>query len=696
MLRGIGRRWLRPASLLVLWLTAIAARAADSPAVERFRAAAALQNRSLYDLAIAEYDAIIAAQETGPLADRARVQRGVCSFHLGRFDEACAQLSDVQARRGSLSPAEQEQLLAFYALAEFNLSQATADAAAQHQHLDAAIELLSEQLTSFPNGGLAERSSYYRAEALYARGRLDAAVSAYRDLLTRFPNHPQRAEALYAQGIAEQEHGDHAAAVETFDRFCTGFPQHPCTADANERRGHVLLALAEQQFQAGQTAVCHRVVERLLAQYPESAFVPKALLLRAGIETKSAHFEIATATLDRCIARSTDPQVTHEARLLRATVRQQRGDVAGAFADADKVVAAEPQRSAALHTRGLCELGLDRPADAVRTLRTLTDRDPSYLPDRVLYDLAWAYRQAEDTANANVIYNQLIVTQPNSPLVAECHFRLGESEYTAGNYSAAATRFDSAFEATADAPLRERSLHKLAWSQFEQRQFAAAQATFDRQANLYNDGPLAADGLIMAAECLFQQQSFVHALPHFTAAIARPEATDTLRAMALVHAAHAAGELGEWTQSRDLAAAALDRYPACDWATEARCELGAAQLELGQLDAAERELSVAFAQAKPPLSLRAEFSLARVQLARGMNDEAVRAFFKVAYGHGGTKAPQSYHHWQAESIYAAAQTLEAAGRADSAKELYRELVNNYPASSRTATAQQSLDRIMRR
>ena len=143
----------------------------------------------------------------------------------------------------------------------------------------------------------------------------------------------------------------------------------------------------------------------------------------------------------------------------------------------------------------------------------------------------------------------------------------------------------------------------------------AAQATFDRQADLYDDGLLAADGQIMAAECRFRRQAFADALPRFTAAVARRQATDALRAMALVHAAHAAGELGQWTQSRDLAVEALHCYPTSEWANEARCELGAAQLELGQIGAAERELTTAFQQAKPPLSLRAEFSLARVQLA---------------------------------------------------------------------------------
>ncbi len=159
---------------------------------------------------------------------------------------------------------------------------------------------------------------------------------------------------------------------------------------------------------------------------------------------------------------------------------------------------------------------------------------------------------------------------------------------------------------------------------------------------------------------------------------------------------HAAGELGKWQQAVELAGQSLREFPNNEWTREARCELGVALLETGQLDDAERELRATLATAKAPLTLRAELALGRVQLARQHTDEAVRTFFKVAYGHGGPKAPASYHHWQAEAIYAAAQALEGDVRAESAKKLYQELIDTYPASPRAAIARQSLDRIMRR
>lgn len=696
MARGIGGRWLTLASLLTIWLLPRFAHADESPAIERFRAGAALQDRALYDLAVAEYEAIAKEHAAHPLAARARLQHGICLFQLGRFDEARTELSGLCQNAETLNQREQEQLLAFLGLAEFNASHTATDAA-RNELLDAAIDTLGEQLTQFPNGPLAERSSFYRAEALYARGQLAAATVAYRETLARYPQHPQRADLLYALGVAEQESGEFAAAATTFDLFAIEFPQHASASDAHQRRGQVLLTLVESQFQSGRYAESLKTIELLLAEFSESAFVPRALLVRAGIEAHASQSAAAEATLDRCLARSTDPQVSLEARLLRATVRHGRGNFAGGFADAQAVLAVEPNRIAALHVRASCEMGLQRPLDAVTTLTAIVNGDPSYpAADRALCDLAWAHHEANELEQANACYARLIAEFPCSPFVAECHYRLGESQYVDGDYAAAAKCFQSALQSATDPALIERTTHKLAWCQFEQGDFTAAQATFERQIAQISDGALAADARLMAAECRFQQQAYADALPLFTAALARPDASESLSAMALAHAAHAAGELGQWQQAVDFANRSLRDFSHNQWSNEARCDLGVALLETGRLDDAERELTAVITAAKPPLSLRAEFALGRVHLARSHTDEAVRTFFKVAYGHGGPNAPASYHHWQAEAIYAAAQALEGTARAESAEKLYQELIDVYPASPRATTARQTLDQKLRR
>ena len=96
------------------------------------------------------------------------------------------------------------------------------------------------------------------------------------------------------------------------------------------------------------------------------------------------------------------------------------------------------------------------------------------------------------------------------------------------------------------------------------------------------------------------------------------------------------------------------------------------------------------------LNVKAELGLGKIHVARREYDEAIRQFFKVAYGHGGASAPAAYHRWQAEAVFAAATSLEATGRPEAAHKLYQELVDHYPQSERTAVVRRSLERSTRR
>ena len=694
--RGTGPRlgWL--AALVAVLLAASVAHATDPRAAERFRAAAALQERVLYDLAEAEYAAIAQETASDPIADRARLQRGICLFQLTRYADARDVLAQLHAAAPTFSAGEIEQLHAYFGLAAYNLSH-SAKGAEREQLLDVAIDSLDKQLSQFPNGSFAERAAFYRAEALYDRGQLDAAVTAYRALLGKYPRHPQRADALYALGVTEQELGQFAEALRSFQNFQTEFPQDPMVADTHLRGCDVLVALAEEQLAGGQPPAARQTIERLLAEYPESAHVPRALLDLARTQLAQAEAQAAEASLDQCLRRCTQREVAVEAHLLRAQVRHARGGFTGGLADATDVLRDNSTRSEALHVRGLCELGLQRPADAVQTLSMVVKNDP-HCPtlDRVLYDLAWVYEESNQTKQAAATYAKLVESRPQSALAPECRYRVGEFQYAAGNFPAAAENFQAAVRDAKDAALREKATHKMAWCHFKEHELEVAQTTFERQFAEVPTGPLAADARIMAAECLFQRRQFSQSLQRFTAAVDDQAASESLRGMALIHGAQAAAEAREWPRSLALAERALHEFPTSESALEANCERGTALYELGRLDEAERELTAVSAANQGILNLRAEFVLGQIHVARKQYDDAVRAFFKVAYGHGGPAAPQPYHPWQAEAIYAAAQALEETMRPDAARKLYQEIIDDYPLSERAALARQSLEATVRR
>lgn len=670
--------------------------AAAPGAAERFRAAAALQERELFDLAAADYAAIERDFPGAELAARATLARGVCLFQLGKFDDACAALEPLADRATNFSATEREQLLATLGLAYYNAAQSSSGANAQ-QRLDAAIDTLANHNHEFPTGRFAEQAAYYRAEALYARGRIDDAAAVYRVLLDQMPQHPRRAEALYGLAVAEQERGNFAAAIDACAKFSQEFPAHPLHADLRARHADALLSLAEAQRAAGKLNDARQTAQRLLADFPESADVPPALVVLAQVRMADGDLAGAESSLTDCLRRSTRPEVTRDAYLLRARVRHDCGNHAGCFADANAVLVREPRSPEVLYLRGLAESALGKPHEAAKSFAQVLAADPCHpAADRVLYDLAWAYEQDQQASSAAETYERLIASHPTSPLVAECQFRLGQLDFAAEQFAQAAVRFAAAQQSTSDATLRDKALHQLAWCRFREGNHAAARDTFMAQVADRPTGPFAGDAHALAGECSFALAEFSTALAQYDRALDVDSTGQSLRSLALLHASQSAAELHEWDRSLRYADRAIQEFPVDEHADEFHYQRGLALLELGRLDESKTELTAVAEKQAGLTSVKADFALGRIHVLRRQHDEAVRLFFKVAYGRGGTAAPDSYHACQAEAIFAAARVLADSGRQDAARKLYEELLTTYPSSPRATLARQALEETVRR
>ncbi|MGD9632067.1 MAG: tetratricopeptide repeat protein [Pirellulales bacterium] len=696
MVGRTGRALALACTLALLVAHPLPAGAAPPGAAERFRAAAALQERELFDLAAADYAAIERDFPSDSLADRAGLACGVCLFQLGKFDDACAALQPLVDRGAELNPGEREQLLATLGLAAYNAAQSLSNAEAQ-QRLDTAIAVLGKYVDEFSAGRFAEPAFFYRAEALYARGRTDEAAAAYRALLDKMPQHPQRAEAFYGLAVAEQALGNFAASIEACSQFEHSFRNHSLHPDIRQRHAAALLSLAEVQRQAGKQNDARQTAQQLLDEFPESADAPPACVVLAQLQIAEGDLPGAESSLTECLRRSTRPEVSRDALLLRARVRHDRGDHAGSLSDACAILAREPRAAEALHLRGLAEVALGKPLEAANSFAQVLEADPNYgAADRVLYELGWAYEQDQQTICAIEIYARLIESQPTSPLAAGCQFRLGQLAFAAEHFQDAADHFRDADLSTTDPSLSEKAQHQRGWSQFQLGDYAEARHTFAAQIAALPAGSLAGDAQAMAGECSFKLSDFSAALESCDLAIDDTTTNATLRALSLVRASQSAAELQDWARSLGYADRAIQEFPAAEHAEDAHYSRGLALLELGRLDESQRELTLVAGKQARVLSLKAELALGRIHVARGERDEAVRVFFKVAYGNGGKAAPESFHACQSEAIFAAARVLEDSGRHDAAHKLYEELLSTYPTSPRATLARQALEATIRR
>lgn len=109
--------------------------------------------------------------------------------------------------------------------------------------------------------------------------------------------------------------------------------------------------------------------------------------------------------------------------------------------------------------------------------------------DRLLYEAARASDIAGE-ASASVDYLETLMAEhPDSGLVPEAAFRVGEHRFNGGAHGAAVSAFQKARETSRDPDFQERATYMLGWSQFlDDRREAATETFVEFLGNHYRDG----------------------------------------------------------------------------------------------------------------------------------------------------------------------------------------------------------------
>jgi len=98
--------------------------------------------------------------------------------------------------------------------------------------------------------------------------------------------------------------------------------------------------------------------------------------------------------------------------------------------------------------------------------------------DELIYQMAKAYALVGETDQSNERLRQLIGLYPNSQYVPEAHFRLGEAQFSAGEYPEAVASYRKVLSSDAPQALKSRALYMMGWSQFQAGNYQEAGRTF--------------------------------------------------------------------------------------------------------------------------------------------------------------------------------------------------------------------------
>lgn len=508
------------------------------------------------------------------------------------------------------------------------------------------------------------------------------AAADFQAALAADPKAKQADQTMLALAETQRLMGDAPAAQATLAKFLASFPES-ASRDTAEYRA------AELAFAAGDTKAAEAAYRRVINDHPKSRLVPHAEHGLAWSLLSRQDAAGAADAADQLLKRKDVPEdVAAKGRYVRALARHRLKQYAPAIDDLEAYLKTKPKgkdRADALYVLGLCYEAVDKNDAAKTTFTTLLDSDPKYSgAPRVLYELGWVNKALKDEAAATASFARLAKDFPKDPLTAEALFHVGEAAYEKKDYAAAIDAYYDAREKADTDELGEKAAHKLGWTYFHRDNFKKAEEWFAFQQKQFPSGPLAQDAAFMEGEAAFKLGKFKEALAVY-GRVQSPK-NDDFQVLALLHGGQAAAQLQDYKQAQTFLDTAAAKFPKSPYLPEINYERAAALLNLGKDDDAMKLFESVTEQTDREIAARARFMVGEIYFNKKNHAEAVRHFFKAAYGYG-------YPEWQARAHFEAGRCFEVLGKPEQAKQSYQEVAEKYPQFEEAALAKKALARL---
>lgn len=540
----------------------------------------------------------------------------------------------------------------------------------------AALQLLLPSLTSKP---LVAEASYLVGASQNELKQYDAAQKTLAAGLAADARGRHAADTLLALAFAERRLNQSKQAKAHLDQLLSQFGDSPVLDRARFR-------LAEDAYADGDFATAAAEYKQVVDKFPNSSLAPNAVYGLAWTQLSQHDYAGAVATLNGLLAKYPTGELTPRARYARALAREQLKQFQPAIDDVQAFLQSSPsgaEKSDALYVLGLCQAGLGQEAEAAKTFRAILADDTKYAgADKVLYELAWALKSLDQAHESADAFRRLAKEHAGSPLAAEALYHVAETDYQEQRYADAAAGYYQAMQKAGKSALGEKAAHKLGWAYFHQDLLEKAQQAFAYQRSTWPQGTLAADAAFMEAESLFKQNKYAEAIPLYQQ-VTNPSGKD-FAVLALLHAGQAQGKLKQWPASLVTLDRAAKQFPDSEYLAEVFYEQGWAKQNLGSLDEALQLYESVTAKTDREVAARARFMIGEIYFEKKNHSEAIKNFFKAAYGYG-------YPQWQANAQYEAGRCFEVLGKKDQARKSYLEVVEKFPDSEKVSLAKQRLE-----
>jgi TolA-binding protein len=566
---------------------------------------------------------------------------------------------------------------------------------------DAAVKALEPLAGSVKDGLLRAQTFYLLGSSLYELKRYDEAIKALQqaiDIKAKWPE-ADDAEVMLARALR---------ATKDFKGAATRLRN----VIANHRDSNVMVDarfnLAECLYELGDFKQAAPEYQWVIDNAKGTAFAPYALSGQAWTLMKVNDAAGAQRAFQRIIDEFPKSELYARAHLGRATASQQLKQFDKAEADYIEFLRLSPdapEKNAVRHEIGKSQAGRKKFAEAIKIFQQILDDGAGSA--EVLADLAWAYKDSGQAAEAVKRFQEVAEQSPDNLLGLEALYQVSEhlfgqkeygkagKSYFAVNDKAEKLRSSGKISESAANAWRERSVHKYGWCYYHQGQFENAEKSFGYQLSTYPKGEFESDATYMLAESQSKLKKHAAAFDGFLSYVGKyPEGRFVQ--WALLHAAQMANLVGlaeaendsakakkQFERGLELAKKFAEEHPKHELMPEALYEQGWALQNLEQFDEALKRYEAVIGRTGQEVAAKARFMIGEIYFAQKKYSDAVINFSRVVSGY-------EYPEWKKKAMFEMARCLELQEKKGAAKKVYQDLIAKFPDSDEAKSAKERL------
>jgi TolA-binding protein len=362
-------------------------------------------------------------------------------------------------------------------------------------------------VAKFPDSPLVARANFHAGWCAWKLNRLAEAAKYFQRVfdLTQETDAVQAAEALFKVGDAHFALGAFAEAIKSYQRLIASYPQTPFLD-----RAMFQLAQSYQRTRNGEAAI--HALTSLIEQFPDSRYAAEAQFQIGLINVGSGFEEQARAAFQKVITRSPDSEWAGKAALAIGESFYREAKYDEAIAAFEKLIERAPKSDVgqrAFYNRGWCFYSKGEPERALAEFGEFIKRFPqSPMAPEVQFWIADYWTKQKDHLKAQEQFQLLVKDYPTSKMADTAQFMAGRAAYARQDYKAAVDLFESLIRNFPESSWRCDARFAQGDALTEMGQFDNAVIVFDSLLKEFPGCYLQCEALGRKGDCLFTLQRY--------------------------------------------------------------------------------------------------------------------------------------------------------------------------------------------